>query len=230
MIPTLIPREPSQATRLHIVEDDPVVGQCLVGVVTDRFGEVLLHGSAEEFLGSYDRDRCCALLLDFSLPGMDGVELLECLEREHAMLPTLVMSADASVKRVVAAIRRGAVDFLPKPLDPRRLIEQVDSLAAKVRHEAGLRRLRQTRLREWQQLTTREREVFALLIRGASAKQVASHLGVRLRTAHIHRTNVLRKFGVETAVDLARIAVLLRHAPDMPTDGRDPIGQVSMDL
>jgi two-component system CheB/CheR fusion protein len=224
MIPTPIPREPPQATRLHIVEDDPVVRQCLAGIVADRFGEVLVHCSAEEFLESYDRDRCCALLLDFSLPGMDGIGLLEFLEREHAMLPTLVMSADASVRRVVAAIRCGAVDFLPKPLDPRSLIGHVDALATQVRREASLRRLRQTRLRDWQRLTAREREVFDLLVRGASSKQIASHLGMQLRTAHIHRTNVLRKFGVETAVDLARIATLLRRATDVEIDDLGLVG------
>lgn len=221
MIPLHPSHDPPRQVRLHIVEDDVVVGQCLASLVADQVDEVLLHGSAEEFLERYDRDSACALLLDVSLPGMDGLKLLEILDDERSMLPTLVMSADAAAQRVVAAIRRGAVDFLPKPLEPRTLIHRVGQLVAKVGPATARRRLRRHRLRALERLTPREREVFDLLARGASAKQIAGLLGMQLRTAHIHRTNVLRKFEAETPVELAHIAALLGGREGLEFDRAD---------
>jgi len=216
-----IPRASSRGIKLHIVEDDPLLGQSLVNLAFSAVTEILLHSSAEDFLRSYDTGDHCALLLDVELPGMDGIRLLERLAAEHAMLPTLVMSADPSVRRVVAAMQHGAADFLPKPLDPQQLIDCIESLATKAPDLAQLRRRRQERQRAYERLTPREREVFDLLARGASTKQIASLLGMQLRTAHIHRTNVIRKFNVETPVELAHIAALLNC--DSGQDQRDSI-------
>lgn len=207
MIP--VPRDLPRGIKLHIVEDDPVVVRTLTSVVERVVAEVQIHTSAEEFLSRYDRSDGCALLLDVELPGMDGIQLLERLGDERAMLPTVVMSADPNVCRVVSAMQHGAIDFLPKPLDPTLLVQRLEHLAAKVPAAAQLRRLRLSRQTQLATLTPREREVFDLMVRGASAKQIGGLLGMQLRTAHIHRTNVLRKFDVDTAVDLAHIATLL---------------------
>jgi FixJ family two-component response regulator len=110
------------------------------------------------------------------------------------------------VERVVLAMQRGAVGFLAKPPLPEQLMETVQRMALQAAPFAAerveLRRLQELR----RKLTVRESEVFGLVARGLTAKQIAHELDVSLRTAHIHRTNVLRKFGVENAVDLAATA------------------------
>lgn len=195
---------------LHVVEDDPVVQHALVTLARRIAPHVFAHGSAEAFLAGYDPNSPAALVLDVSLPGMSGIDLLQQLTSDHAMPPTLVLSADAELRRVVAAIRFGAVDFLQKPPDPRHFLQIVEAMLAQAVPQARARR----QVLQWAQdhatLTPREREVFALVATGATTKQIALQLGLQLRTAHIHRTNVLRKFRAETPVELAHVANSLR--------------------
>ncbi|MEQ1635035.1 MAG: response regulator [Planctomycetota bacterium] len=195
---------------LHIVEDDAIVRASLEDLVRGVAQHVAAHDSAEAFLAAYEPLAPSALLLDVTLPRMNGLELLEHLDRHHLMLPTIVLSADAEVQRVVSAIRSGAVDFMTKPPDPRRLLHQVEALLANAEPEARIRRQALQYQQGYDGLTPREREVFLLVAQGATTKQIALKLGLQLRTAHIHRTNVMRKFETETTVELAHIAYQLR--------------------
>lgn len=195
----------SVAVLVHIVDDDAAVRAAL-GVAVERLGMTWVgHGSGEEFLTAYDPAQSACLLLDVGLPGMSGLELLTELETRGAMLPTLVFSASAEVERVVTAIQRGAVGYQQKPPDPRRLQEHLQAMAGQA---APMARRRSQAM--WLQtaiaaLTPRELEVFHLICAGRSVKQIAMELGLRGRTAHIHRTNVLRKLRVDTVLELVQL-------------------------
>jgi FixJ family two-component response regulator len=198
--------------RLHIVEDQKDTRDAIAAVLRLLPVEVVCHENAELFLQAYDPTAAELLVLDLTLPGMDGFRLLEQLMARCEFLPTLVMSGDAAVERVVLAMRRGAVGFLAKPPQPQQLLDQVERMVPQAASFAAerveLRRLQELR----RKLTERETEVFAFVARGMTAKQIAHELELSLRTAHIHRTNVLRKFGVESAVDLAAMARRLEAA------------------
>lgn len=198
---------------LHVVEDDPVVQHALVSLVRRLAPHVAAHDSAEAFLRAYDPNSPAALVLDVSLPGMSGIDLLQKLTTDYAMPPTLVLSADAELRRVVAAIRFGAIDFLQKPPEPRHFLQVVEALLGQAVPQARTRRQVLQWAQDYATLTPREREVFLLVASGATTKQIALQLGLQLRTAHIHRTNVLRKFRAETPVELAHVAASLRVVP-----------------
>lgn len=196
----------SGGTRLHILDDDPKLRRSLRRMLEGFVAEIVEHGSSEEFLRAYDLTKAECLVLDIGLPGEDGLDLLQRLSAAHQMLPTVVLSAHADIERVVLAMQRGAVSFLCKPPQPERLVEAVGELAAKAGRMAEQRRVLREFVTALQQLTPREREVYESLLRGASTKQVALELGMSVRTAHIHRQNLMRKLGVESIVDLCRLA------------------------
>lgn len=202
--------ETGVAAQVHVVEDDPVVQLALLGLVRKLTPNATAHGSAEDFLTAYDPTAPIALVLDVSLPGMSGIQLLQRLTRDRTMPPTVVLSADAELGRVVAAIRFGAIDFLQKPPDPRHFLEMVEALLNQAVPQAAARQRLLQWVRDYETLTPREREVFDLVSSGATTKQIALQLGLQLRTAHIHRTNVLRKFRADTPVELAHVARSLR--------------------
>lgn len=200
----------SRAVTVHVVDDDASVRQALAQILSSLGCSVRGHDTAEDFERAYEPGKAECLVLDVGLPGMSGLQLLEQLSRRSMMLPTVVISAHAHVERVVAAIRSGAVDFLEKPPRPPELLERVraavDGAEAAARERRELLGMRGA----WQRLTGRERDVFDLLGRGFSAKQVAHSLGLSIRTAHIHRTNVMHKLGVENQIELVRAAERLR--------------------
>lgn len=199
-------------TILHLVDDDADV-RAAVAVALQRLGcQLRLHGSAEEFLAEFRPFEPQALVLDLGLPGISGLELLETLMRRGELPPTLVLSAAADVRRVVQAMRHGAVDYVEKPPLPAPFVDAVQRLVDLAPAMAAERQVRQRLLRAYQRLTPREREVFRLLGQGMSTKRAAHELGISVRTAHIHRTNVMFKFGTESLIELARHATLLEEA------------------
>ena len=200
-------------TPIHIVDDDPAACEALTSLVQRAGLPTVSHSSAEEFSLAYDPDRTAALVLDVLLPGVSGLDLLGELEDTAMMLPTLVLSAEPDIERVVLAIQRGAVGFLPKPPDPGRLLELLGQMVAKAEPMAAHRRQAKSVQDALHTLTPREREVFDLLLLGRSAKQIAHDLELSPRTAHIHRMNVLRKLRVETVFELHRVAGRLRLLP-----------------
>lgn len=191
---------------VHLVDDDPGVRNALAGSLQRLGHPVRAHASAEEFLAAYDPSSADCLVLDVALPGMNGLDLLTELARRGEMLPTLVLSANADVERIVTAIQRGAIGFQQKPPDPTKFFAHVAAMveagARMAEERRALRRIRAALAT----LTPREVEVYRLLARGCTAKQVARELSMSIRTAHIHRTNVFRKLHVENAVELAQAA------------------------
>lgn len=197
---------PAASAAVHLVDDDPGVRAALGSALVRVGHPVCAHASAEEFLAAYDPLRADCLVLDVALPGMNGLDLLTELARRGDMLPTLVLSANADVERIVTAIQRGAIGFQQKPPDPERFFAHVATMVEAGQKMAAERRsLRQLR-HDLTTLTPRETEVYLLLGRGCTAKQVACELSMSIRTAHIHRTNVFRKMHVENAVELAQLA------------------------
>lgn len=200
---------PDVTTSIHIVDDDAGICDSIARAVQALAPQVHTHGSAEQFLERFDPAFAAVLVLDLGLPGMSGIELLRQLRDEQCLLPTLVLSANDDVASVVQSINSGAIDFLAKPPEPSELTASVERLLARSQNFAAERRLMR-HLRSCQErLTPRENEVFALLSRGMSPKQVACELGLQLRTAHIHRANVLAKFHAESSNDLVMIGAKL---------------------
>lgn len=197
---------------VHVVDDDPGVCVGVASVLAELDCRVECHGDAESFLDAFCVEQPECLILDIGLPGMGGLQLLRRLARDSIQLPTVMLSAATDVGNVVTAIQSGAAGFIEKPPVPSELLAAVQGLFPLAMQMATARARLRRLLDVVERLTDREREVFALLGEGLSAKQVAHRLGLSVHTAHIHRRNVLLKIGVETPLELVQAANELRAA------------------
>jgi FixJ family two-component response regulator len=171
--------------------------------------QVMLYGSASEFLNAELPDAPACLILDIRMPGTGGLELQEHLTRINISMPVILVTGFGDIPMSVRGMKAGAVDFLTKPLRHQDLI---DAVATAVRIDQGRRHnLAQiTRLRErYALLTPRERQVMMLVASGFMNKQVADELSISEVTVKMHRGSVMRKMGARTVATLARMAEAL---------------------
>lgn len=188
---------------VHLIDDDRLLCDSVASLVERQGCRPCIHDSAEAFLGAFRIDQPQVLVVDLRLPGLTGLELLQRLARDSMLPPSLVLSGSTRLDGVVEAMRLGAMDYVEKPPEPARFLEKVDRLLAQAEPTAHERQVLKKLFRSLARLTPREREVFRLLGQGLSTKQVAHEIGISVRTAHIHRTNVMVKFGTESLVELA---------------------------
>jgi FixJ family two-component response regulator len=144
-------------------------------------------------------------VLDFAMPGLDGVELQRQLLETGCRLPIVFLTGQAGVPDSVTAMKQGALDFLTKPVEPGVLLTAVrEALAhdAETREErAGIEKL----LKRLDSLTPREREVLAHVVTGQLNKQIARDLGAAEKTIRIHRGRVMKKMNADSVASLVRM-------------------------
>lgn len=191
--------------RVHIVDDDEAIRDALTWLLQSRDVAVAAWPSAEAFLADYDPATRGCLLLDVRMEGMSGLELFERLQALGCRMPAIFLTGHADVPLAVAALKKGARDFVEKPFSDNDLVDRIiDALAfdddQRVR-DAGSESVA-SRLAT---LTHRERQVMDLVVLGKLNKVIADDLGVSMRTVEVHRARVFDKMGVKTAVELTRL-------------------------
>ncbi len=167
--------------------------------------EVRAFDTAERFLEEQDCDVPGCLLLDIRLPGMSGHEMQRSLAGSARAHPIVILTAQGDIRTCVQAMKDGAVDFLTKPVDAARLIAAVDQairLDVAARAERTIRRMIEKRL---QTLTSRERQVMQLVIRGHLNRMIGVELGVGEKTVKVHRGRIMAKMGARTVPELVQI-------------------------
>jgi FixJ family two-component response regulator len=149
------------------------------------------------------------LVLDIRLPGVSGLDFQTQLANANIHVPIIMMTGHGDIPMSVRAMKAGAVDFLAKPFRDQDMLDAVTQAIERDRK----RRDRERSLAElrglFESLTTREREIMALVTAGLMNKQVAGQLGLREITVKIHRGHVMRKMGVRSLADLVRAAEAL---------------------
>jgi FixJ family two-component response regulator len=194
---------------VFVVDDNPGLRRSLQSLLEASRLPVEVFASAREFLERYDGARPGCLVLDVRLRNESGLDLQEELRRRQSTLPIIVITGYGDVPTSVRAFKGGAMDFLEKPVPPKKLLERISEAleidrqarAAAGQHAAMLDRVAH--------LTPRERQVMDLLALGNSSKEVASTLKISTRTVEGHRRVVLRKMGVSSVAHLARVVALL---------------------
>jgi FixJ family two-component response regulator len=203
---------------IHIVDDDASFRTAIGELLSACGYRVSLNESAQQLLKTPPGDEAACILLDVQMTGVNGPQLQDQLAELGCRLPVVFISGHADIPTTVQTIKAGAEDFLTKPVRKDRLLDVIER--ALVRYEE--RRERDGRIAAlrslWSRLTPREREVFALLVRGKVHKQIAYVLGVAERTVKLHRHNVMEKFQVQSLAELAVIAERLGLLP--ASDGR----------
>ena len=192
-------------SKIYLVDDDPAVRDSLTLLLEHEGFEVRAFDGADAFLDAAQPEwRGCAIV-DLRMPSKDGLALQEEMVELGLLLPVIFLSGHGDIPATVQAMKRGAVDFLTKPVGAQALVASIraaltvsDSLDAQSRKSQAARTAVDT-------LTEREREVMHLVAQGRSNKEVARVLGISHRTVEIHRARVMRKTNARSEMDLFQL-------------------------
>lgn len=191
--------------RILVVDDDEGVRQAFRRLLASAGFAVNTLDSGAELLGFDPQDQPVCIVLDHDMPGLTGLDLQRSMAPDSPVSIVFV-TGHADVPLSVAAMKAGAVDFLTKPVEADRLIDAVQRGLARSQSIIAQRLERQVFLDRVALLTTREREVAALVIQGLLNKQIAATIGTAEKTVKVHRARLMEKLGVSSVAELARLA------------------------
>lgn len=194
---------------VRVVDDDAGVRDSYRFLIESDGWLVRTFSDAEDFIENDDPKVPGCAVLDVRMPGKSGLELQEYMMNLARRLPIIFISAHANIEMVVRAMQKGAVDFLPKPVDDAKLLaaveKAVDISLKELEADSRLADLRS----KWASLSDREKETARWVGRGMLNKLIADEMQITERTVQVHRASVYQKLGVRNAVDLAKVLMKL---------------------
>lgn len=191
---------------VFVVDDDASVRDALRNLLESVGFDAQVFASTEQFRNAARPDAPSCLVLDVRLPGANGLDFQQALERAGISIPIIFITAHGDVPMTSRAMKAGAVEFLMKPFQKEDLLAAIYQGLERDR----LRRLDQADLTALQsrfdELTSREREVLQLVTSGLTNKEVAGKLGISEVTTKMHRGQVMRKMNAASLADLVRMS------------------------
>lgn len=197
------------AATIHVIDDDASMREALARLLSILGFEVRQYPSAGDFLLAWPVGSPGCILLDLRMPGPSGLDLQLALAQREDAPPVVFLTGFGDIPTSVLAMRRGAVDFLTKPVEREALLAAV---SAALERDLERRRdnLRRQEIRQsFASLTERERAVFEQVAAGRLNKQIAASLSTCERTVKAHRAHVMRKLHVSSVAGLVHVAVEL---------------------
>jgi len=202
---------------VFIVDDDISVRESLESLIRCEGWQPETFASAQEFL-AYSRvhiPNC--LVLDVSLPGLNGLDLQSVVAAERTDMPIIFITGHGDVPMTVQAMKAGAVEFLTKPFNDDVLLAAIRAALERSRIALGLEAEMQLLRDRYASLSQRERQVMVLVVSGLLNKQVGGELGISEITVKAHRGKVMQKMKADSLADLVKMAARLRLAPAAST-------------
>jgi FixJ family two-component response regulator len=203
----------SGAPTIFVVDDDPAVLKSLGRLLRSAGLHVETCNSPQDFLARHNPALPGCLVLDVAMPGLNGLEVQQALAAIGDERPIVFLTGHGDIPTSVEAMKRGAVDFLTKPVNAVDLLRAIHSAIVK----DSVRRLERDEVEEFKQrlatLTPREREVLPYVISGRLNKQIAGELGTAEKTIKVHRARVMEKMKVQSVAELVRLAERLGIRP-----------------
>jgi FixJ family two-component response regulator len=198
---------------VFIVDDDISVRESLEALIGFEGWRTETFASAEEFLARPRASEPSCIILDVSLPELNGLDLQKILAADRAYMPIIFITGHGDVPMTVKAMKAGAIEFLTKPIDDEALLtairHAIERSKAGLENEAEINVLRGC----YESLTPREQEVMQLVVSGLLNKQIGFKLGISEITVKAHRGKMMQKMRADSIADLVRMSVSLRLAP-----------------
>jgi len=204
------------APLVFVVDDDASVRESLEAAIALAGWRPRVFASATAFLACPATDGPCCLILDVGLPDVNGLDLQALIAGERSHMPIIFITGFGDVPMTVRAMKAGAAEFLTKPCRDDVLLAAIEAALersrAAVDEIAAMRALRD----RYAQLSRREREVMALIVRGLLNKQVGGELGISEITVKAHRGRVMEKMRARSFAELVKMSDRLASAPSRP--------------
>lgn len=190
---------------VHVIDDDAAVRDAVGLLLSTEGFKVHIYPSAMAFLDARRPEGC--VVTDVRMPQMNGIELIARMKEERITNPVIVLTAHADVPLAVEAMKLGAVDLLEKPFEDAALLAAVD-MALERRNAEETRSKESAAIKNrLASLTRRESEILAGLLKGLSNKVIAHDLGISIRTAEVHRANIMAKMRAGNLAELVKMAL-----------------------
>ncbi len=190
---------------VFLVDDDEAIRDALGWLLQSRDLSCRSFPSAEAFLAQWNAELAGCLLLDIRMDGMSGLELFDRLLELGNRLPVIFLTGHGDVPMAVSSLKKGAFDFVEKPFDDNELVNRVlEAIALDSKRQAAEASSGSLKGR-LESLTSREKQVMALILAGKFNKVIADELNISMRTVEVHRANLFEKMGVRTAVELSQL-------------------------
>jgi len=193
----------SAKQHIFFVDDEPGVRKAVGGTLEENGFAVSCFASAGDCLKQFDLQKCDLLITDVRMPEMDGIELLTEVKGRAPWVPVLLVSGYGDVPMAVRAFKKGADDFMEKPLEGHALLSAVESTLRRISPRDSLLD---------KSLTRAEMRILRLILESKSNREMAYLLKCSVRTVEVHRSRIMRKFGVKSVVNLVKRAIEMKLA------------------
>jgi FixJ family two-component response regulator len=202
---------------VSVVDDDVSVRESLESLIRCEGWQPETFASAQEFLACPRAPVPSCLVLDVSLPGLNGLDLQKRVAVERTDMPIMFITGYGDVPMTVQAMKAGAVEFLTKPFKDDVLLAAIRAALERSRVALGLEAEMRVLRDRYESLSHRERQVMALVVSGLLNKQVGGELGISEITVKAHRGKVMQKMKADSLADLVKMATRLRPPPEAIT-------------
>jgi FixJ family two-component response regulator len=194
--------------KVFVIDDEPLVVRLLERLLTGAGFDVEGYSSADAFLVRPQYQGPTCVVVDQVMPGCTGLQLAEMLPSGTAQV--VFISGQSTPEMAVKAMRSGAVDFLPKPIDLERLVGVVRHALVRSVSEVEAASAQRHVAERWATLTPREREVCLLMVKGLLNRQIAAQLGATEKAIKVHRQRVFKKLEAGSVAEIGRLIGLIQ--------------------
>lgn len=189
---------------VHVIDDDDSIRELLTWLMKRNAIRAEAYPNAKSFLKAYRPGTPGCLILDLYMPGMSGLDLQQYLKEAGIEMPVIFLSGRADVPKAVAAVKSGAIDFIEKPFDYRRIVELVRECLRRDADARAGREAARGRAERLATLTQREREVLERVIAGKVNRLIAEEMQISIKTVEAHRARIMEKLAVDSVAELVQ--------------------------
>lgn len=206
---------------VYVIEDDEAMRTALCLCAESLGYTVQEFPCGEDFVEQIDRLTPGCVLLDMVLPGMNGLSVQAAIAKQHKLMPVIVISGQSALPTAVNAMKLGALDFLEKPVELKRLVECLDSAFRLLGVEQQNGRSAQLASNRVANLTARQFDVLRGLAAGLPNKIIAHRLGLSARTVEMHRSGLMKRLGAKSLAQVVQIAAQAQVRPLIEEDEKE---------